>query len=199
MSHPLLVFAATLFVCRLLLLVLLHVVPGGIHPVRDTVSDYAVAHSRTTRVLATMSSWSAALAWLALGAGILSDADLGSHRGGVGFWLLTLGMLLAVMPLVPTDRTGAPATFRGRLHLALAVAWFTIGYSTIGPVGRLVGGEPGALIAVLAPIAAISLGALVVSLVVRPLRRRTFGITERVFILVITVAPLVASLGLAAR
>jgi len=46
-------------------------------------------------------------------------------------------------------------------------------------------------------VAAIALAALVISLVVRPLRRRTFGIAERAFILVVTVAPLIASVDLA--
>lgn len=38
-----------------------------------------------------------------------------------------------------------------------------------------------------------------VSLVVRGLRRRTFGLAERAFILLVTVAPLLAATGLAVR
>lgn len=198
MSQPIFVLASVLFGCRLLLLIALHVVPGGVHPVRDTVSDYAVADSRTTRTLATVSSWSAAAAWAALGAGVLIDESLGESRLGVGGWLLVLGCLLAAMPFVPTDRTGSSTTAGGRVHLLFAVAWFTLGYSTIGPLGRLLVGAPGAVLGVLDPIAAVALAALVVSLLARPLRPRTFGLAERAFILVVTVAPLIASVGLAA-
>jgi hypothetical protein len=38
---------------------------------------------------------------------------------------------------------------------------------------------------------------LVVSLVVRPLRSRTFGVSERAFILAVTLAPLVSAVALA--
>ena len=73
-------------------------------------------------------------------------------------------------------------------------------YATIGPLGRLLDAAEmvslASILRVLGVVAAIALAALVISLVVRPLRARTFGISERAFILVVTVAPLLASIGL---
>ncbi|WFR85505.1 DUF998 domain-containing protein [Arthrobacter sp. Y-9] len=199
MTHFLATAATVLFALRLLLFLLLHVSPGGIHPVRDTVSDYAASPARSTRLLAGLASWAAAAAWLSLGAAVLSGA--GRADLALGGWLLGLGVLLAVMPFVPTDRSGTSVTTRGRIHLLLAIAWFTLAYSTIGPLGRLIGGPPGAVAAldVLNTFAAISLVALVIALLIRPLRRRLFGLCERLFILAVTVAPLVAAWALAAH
>lgn len=203
MPHLFEIAAAILFACRLLLFAALHVWPGGIDTVRDTVSDYATSTSAVTRRLSTTASWVAAAAWAVLGIGILTDAQLGTPRVAVGVWLLVLAGVLAVMPAVPTDGPGAKATARGRLHMLLAIGWFAISYATIGPLARLLDATGslgfGSTLHVLDIIAAIALGALIVSLVVRPLRTRTFGVSERIFILAVTVAPLVAGLGLAVR
>lgn len=199
MAGLLLVVASALFAARMLLLFLLHLVPGGVDPVRDPVSDYAVADRRSTRVLATTASWVAAAAWISLGTAVILDAALGEARYGPGAWLLVLGLILVAMPFVPTDRAGSETTVRGRVHMLFAIAWFALAYSTIGPIGRLLGGALGPVLGVLDTAAGITLAALVVSLVLRPLRTRTFGSAERAFILVVTVAPLLASVGLAAR
>ncbi|HXH34175.1 MAG TPA: DUF998 domain-containing protein [Plantibacter sp.] len=194
--------AAVLFVIRLVVFVTLHLRPAGIHPVRDTVSDYAASSSAVTRALSTCSSWAAAAGWAALGLSVLVDPALGAQRVPVGTWLIVLAVVLSVMPWVPTDGPGQRTTLRGRVHLLLAVGWFTIAYATIGPLGRLLGGSgltgAGGVLSVLDTIAMVALIALVVSLLVRPLRSRTFGLAERVFILVVTLAPLVAGLGIAA-
>lgn len=199
MADPLFVLAVVLFSARLVLLFLLQLLPGGVDPVRDPVSDYAVADAARTRVLATTASWAAAMAWIALGSAVVLHTDLGDARAGLGFWLLALGLLLAAMPLVPTDRTGSQVTLRGRVHLLAAVLWFTLAYSTIGPLGRLVRDPAGQILGVLDVAAGLTLAALVIALVLRPLRNCAFGIVERAFILVVTVAPLVASIDLASR
>lgn len=195
--------AAVLFLSRLVLFLALHLRPGGIHPVRDTVSDYAASASAATRALSTWSSWAAAGGWAALGVSLLLNTALGASRVGIGVWLLVLAVVLVVMPWVPTDGPGQQTTLRGRVHLLLAVGWFTISYATIGPLGRLLdaGGltGPGDVLSALNVMALVALFALVISLIVRPLRTRTFGLSERAFILFVTVAPLVASLGIAAR
>ncbi|MGO4453833.1 DUF998 domain-containing protein [Arthrobacter sp. RAF14] len=197
MTHFFAGIAVALFSLRLLLFLLLHVLPGGIHPIHDTVSDYAASSERRTRLLAATASWTAAAAWLALGAGVLSST--GRPDLALAGWLLGVGTLLAVMPFVPTDRSGSTTTRRGRMHLLLAIAWFTIAYSTIGPLGRLIAGSPVAadLLRHLDTIAAASLAALIVALLARPLRRRFFGLSERVFIVTVTLAPLVAAAALA--
>lgn len=199
MSAALALLAAVLFVLRLALLVALHVKPGGIHPVRHAVSDYAASRSAGTRRLAAVASWSAAAAWAALGAAVLTlPAAAGPHTG-LGVALLALAAVLALMPAVPTDGPGEEVTGRGRLHLLLAIAWFTLAYSTISPSMDLLdrlGGVP-TVLRVLHPLAAVALGCLVASLVIRSLRPRTFGVSERVFILAVTLAPLVVAVQLA--
>lgn len=178
-------------------------VARGIHPVRDTVSDYATSTSAVTRRLSTTASWVAAAAWAILGIGILTDAQLGTPRVDAGVWLLVLAGVLALMPAVPTDGPGAKTTTRGRPHMLLAIGRFAVSYATIGPLARLfdAAGSPGfgSTLHVLDVIAAVALAALIVSLVVRPLRTRTFGVSERIFILAVAVAPLIAGLGLAVR
>lgn len=197
MTHFFAGTAAALFSLRILLFVLLHVLPGGIHPVHETVSDYAASPAKRTRSLATAASWTASLAWLSLGAAILSSTSRSDTA--LGGWLLGLGVLLAVMPFVPTDRSGSATTTRGRIHLLFAIAWFTLAYATIAPLSRLIT-TPACAVAVLNTldlIAAVSLTALVVTLLIRPLRRRFFGLSERLFIVVVTAAPLVAAWALA--
>ncbi|MFX4286797.1 DUF998 domain-containing protein [Janibacter sp. G349] len=200
MTTPLaLAAAAALFVCRLGLFALLHLRPGGIDPLRHAVSDYARSTSPATRRLATAASRAAAAAWAVLGLAALT-VPAPARSVPLGLWLLALAAVLATMPHVPTDGPGAETTPLGRLHMVLAVAWFTIAYSTIGPTGdllvRLTGAAPPGL-ALLDHVAAVALVCLVVSLVVRPLRSRTFGVSERAFILAVTLAPLVSAVALA--
>lgn len=198
MTHTLAAVAAALFGVRLALFALLHLCPGGIDPVRDTVSDYAVSPSPRTRALSGCASRAAAAAWAALACALLTGDELGSGRIGVGATLLGLGTLLAVMPFVPTDRSGSPATGRGRVHLILAIAWFTLAYATIAPMARLL--EPGfarSALGALGTTAAVALAALVVSYALPQLRCRTFGLSERIFIVAVTVAPLLAAIAVA--
>lgn len=199
MTDSLFVLASVLFSARLMLLIVLHLVPGGVGPVRDPVSDYAVAERKSTRILAASASWVAAAAWISLGTAIVLDEALGVSRFGIGFWLLALGLILAVMPLVPTDRMGSQPTARGRVHMLFAIAWFTLAYSTIDPLGSLLGGHQGQVLGALNSVAGIALAALIVSLVLPALRARTFGIAERAFILGVTLAPLLTSIDLATR
>lgn len=191
--------AIALFAVRLVLFAVLHVRPGGIHPLRHAVSDYARAVSGSTRRVAAAASRAAAAAWAALGLAVLSLPD--GHRSiPLGLWLLALAIVLTVMPFVPTDGPDAQTTPLGRLHMVLAITWFSIAYSTIQPSGDLVTRLTGSAPAGLGPlhvIAAVSLVCLAVSLVIRPLRSVTFGLSERVFILSVTLAPLLVSVAVA--
>ncbi|GAA1723675.1 DUF998 domain-containing protein [Brachybacterium phenoliresistens] len=191
--------AAALFAIRLVLFAALHLVPGGVHPVRHAVSDYAASPQPRTRRLATAASWSMAGAWVVLGAAVLADSAGAGGVAPAGLWMLVLGAVLALMPLVPTDLPDAPTTLRGRVHLLMAIAWFTISYSEIGPMRRMLGGSAlGGAVSALGAIAAVGLAALIISRLVPALRTRTFGISERVFILAVTLAPLLLAIGLAA-
>lgn len=200
MSAALSALAAVLFAARLGLFATLHLRPGGIHPVRDTVSDYAASTVPATRRLAALSSWCAAAAWAALGAAVLAASVPGAASTGLGVALLGLALVLTVLPAVPTDGPGQEPTVRGRLHLLLAIAWFTLAYSSIGPeqdlLHRLGTGDT-VLLDVLHPVGAIALAALVISMVVPPLRTRAFGLSERAFLLAVTLAPLLVATHLA--
>lgn len=190
--------ASVLFLVRLLLLIALHVRPGGVHPLRDAVSDYAASARAGTRRLASVASWSAAAAWAVLGLAVLLGTG-GGHTG-LGISLLALAIVLALMPMVPTDGPDAETTLRGRIHLLFAVAWFALAYSTISLETRLLeettGHRAPVLLGPVHVVAAISLACLVLSLLIPALRRRTFGLSERVFIAAVTLAPLIVSLGL---
>lgn len=189
--------ATALFSLRLVLLGALHAVPGGVHPVRDAVSDYAASPERRTRRLAAAASWSLAAAWLLMGAAVLADAPRLPAAGSIGAWMLVLGGVLAVMPMVPTDLPGERTTLRGRVHLLLAIAWFTLAYSLIRPMARLLGDAPPAgVIRAVGTVAAVCLAALVLSRLVPALRTRTFGLSERAFIVAVTVAPLLCAIAL---
>ncbi|MDL9937691.1 DUF998 domain-containing protein [Gordonia sp. ABSL1-1] len=184
-----------LFSVRLILLVVAHLRPGGIDPIRDAVSDYARASAPTTRTVAAAASWAAAVGWALLGVGLLIDGEV-----ALGWQLVALAVVVGAIPLVPTDGPGVSMTMRGRLHLLMAIVWFALAYRTIEPLSRVVGGDlPARILSALATVAALALVALVVSRVLPPLRSRTFGLSERVFVLVVTVVPIVAAAGLGNR
>ena len=200
MSALLAALATVLFAARLVLFGVLHLRPGGVHPVRDTVSDYAASAVPGTRRLAAVASWCAAAAWAVLGAAVLTLQADGARSPGLGIALLALALVLTVLPAVPTDVPGQELTLRGRLHLLLAIAWFTLAYSTIGPSQDLLhrlGVTGTAVLDVLHPVGAIALIALVASMMLTPLRAWTFGLSERVFILAVTLAPLLVAAHLA--
>jgi hypothetical protein len=88
----------------------------------------------------------------------------------------------------------------GRLHMLAAIAWFAISYSCMGDFVRLadagVGGVLAVSLSVLSGVALVGLIALVASLVLPGLRSRTFGISERVFIVAVNLFYLLAAIVL---
>lgn len=186
--------AAVLFLVRLVLFVALHLVPSDYSPVRHAVSDYAVGR---TRRLSTAATWTMALAWAAL-AGAVAGTSW-AEKTEVLWQLVPLVVLFVALPFLPTDLEGQRSTTVGRLHLLAAIAWFALSYSLTGNFSRYLAdaGVLGTALVVLHWVALASLVALVASLVVQPLRSRTFGISERVFIVAITLFFLLASIGLA--
>ena len=114
--------------------------------------------------------------------------------------MLALAVVFALLPLLPTDVEGSAPTLVGRLHMLAAIAWFTIAYSCMGGFIRFFApSAPGGLMALLVAVswvAAVGLVALVPALVVRPLRRVAFGISERVFLLAVHVFYIAVAVGL---
>ncbi|WP_344158891.1 DUF998 domain-containing protein [Kribbella yunnanensis] len=183
MSTALAAVAATLFLIRLGLFVALHLVRSDYNPIEHAVSDYAVG---PTRRLATTATWVWAAAWATLAAAV----DHGT------IWLLLLAAIFAVLPFLPTDLEGARRTVVGRVHYIAAIAWFAISFtltSTFTAQYNLV------VLTALRWIALVSLAALVVALLVRPLRRRFFGLSERIFIVAINLFYLVVPIATLTR
>jgi hypothetical protein len=185
MTTALAVVAAALFLVRLGLFVALHLVRSDYNPIEHAVSDYAVG---PTRRLSTASTWITAVAWAAL-AGAVDD-------GSTRLWLLILAAIFLALPFIPTDLEGARRTAIGRIHYLAAIAWFAISYSLTGTFVRQ---YDVAVLTVLHWIALVSLIALVVAVVVRPLRRRFFGISERIFLVSINLFYLAVAIALSSR
>jgi Protein of unknown function (DUF998) len=185
---------AALMLTRLGLFAALHVVPGDCSPVRHAVSDYAVGR---TRGLSTAMTRVGAAAWAGLAATVATALPGWEHRTSTTTWLLVLAALFVVLPHLPTDLEGAPRTRTGTLHLVVAVAWFTIGYSLIGTFADVFTGTAlGSALHALHLLAAVSLACLVIALVVPHLRTRAFGLSERVFLTTVALSHLLATIGL---
>ncbi|WP_432542435.1 DUF998 domain-containing protein [Kineococcus sp. SYSU DK002] len=185
---------AALMATRLGLFTALHLVPSGYSPVRHAVSDYAVGR---TRPLSTAMTWVGAAAWAGLAGTVALALPTWEHRTSTVTWLLVLAALFVVLPHLPTDLEGAPRTRTGTLHLIAAVAWFAISYSLTGTFAdALTGTAVGTALHLLHLLAAASLTCLVIALVVPHLRRRAFGLSERVFLVTIAVSYLLVTIGL---
>ncbi len=196
MSTALAVTAVALFAVRLLIFVALHLVDSPYDPVRNAVSDYAVG---PTRHLSAAMTTVTALSWAALAGAVWLGTDGWVDRTQATVLLLALAAIFVALPFAPTDIEGATVTAVGRLHYVLAIAWFAISYSLTGNFSRLLSDEVGGPLAsaasVLHIVALVSLIALVVALLT-PLRRRAFGVAERVFIVAISVFYLIVAIGL---
>ncbi|WP_405056748.1 DUF998 domain-containing protein [Kribbella sp. NBC_01505] len=184
MSTALAVVAAILFLVRLGLFVALHVMRSDYNPIEHAVSDYAVG---PTRRLSTISTWVTAAAWAALA---------GAVDGSATIWLLVLAAIFVVLPFLPTDIEGQQQTAIGRIHYVAAIAWFAISFSL---TSHFTDEFDLTVLVVLRWIALVSLAALVIALLVRPLRRRFFGISERVFLVAINLFYLVVPIAILTR
>lgn len=187
--------ALVLGVARLTMFIALHLVPSDYNVVQHAVSDYAVG---PTRRLATAVTWTSAVFWAAIAGAIALGPP--TPEKGVALWLVVLAVIFAVLPLLPTDVEGQPVTFIGRLHMVAAIAWFTIAYSCMGNIVRLLTAlAPQGLVSFLGVtrwVTAAALIALVTALVIRRLRPYAFGISERIFLLAVYVFYLGAAAGL---
>lgn len=192
------IIAAALLVVRLGLFVALHLVRSDYNIVSHAVSDYAVGR---TRRLSTAMTWVTALSWAALAIAVAVALPHWSDAPGVIVCLVILAVIFAILPFIPTTLEGQALTPIGVVHYLAAIAWFAISYAIMGNFVRLIHNDGmGALASVLDVvqwIALVSLIALVAALVIKPLRSRLFGISERIFILAVNVFYLVTAVGLA--
>jgi len=160
-------------------LVALHVLPTGLSPIADPVSQYAL-----TRYSAgyTVSAVSAAVA------GVAAALILGGLSGGAvaAALLWVFAAARAVIPAVPMDEPGATPTRKGRLHNLLATVAFAAvtaaSFVALGAMG-LAGGS-GASNATLATGIVMAIGAVGIVLCrVAVSLRRVFGVAERLIYL----------------
>lgn len=183
---------------RLGVFIALHLVPSGYTIVDHAVSDYAVG---PTRRLSTAMTWLTAVFWALLAAAVATGVPDWSDTAGMTIALVVLAAIFAALPFAPTDLEGEKLTTIGRLHYLLAIAWFAISYSCMGNFTRLFTSEGpawlGTALGVIAWIAAISLAVSVLVLIVKSLRAKVFGISERVFILSVSLFYLGVAGGLA--
>ncbi len=176
--------AMAIGVTRLGLFVAIHVVNREYNIIEHAVSDYAVG---STKTLSSITTWLTAALWPIVALLAWRAFPTWPGLGGVLVCLTLLTGIFVALPFLPADVEGQPVTVRGRLHLVAAVAWFALAYRCMSLfVPLLTSVAPGALAwtaNALLKIATVSLATLVVALVVRPLRRWLFGISERVFLL----------------
>lgn len=108
-------------IARLALFVALHLVP----------SDYAVG---TTRRLGTAMTWCSAAFWAVMAGAVVL---LPTRETAAVVYLLILAVVFVALPFLHTDLEGEPATLVGRLNLVAAATWFTLSYSCMGNIVRM--------------------------------------------------------------
>ncbi|MGJ7561707.1 DUF998 domain-containing protein [Brevibacterium casei] len=189
--------ALVLGLARLGVFVALHLVPSDYSIVSHAVSDYAVG---PTRRLSSVMTWLTAGFWALLAGAVITGVPDWSDATGMTIALLVLAGIFVALPFAPTDLEGEKTTLVGRLHYLFAIAWFALSYACMGNFTRLFTAEGPAwlasTLAVIGWIAAISLAVSVLVLVVSRLRPKVFGISERIFILSVSLFYIGVAAGL---
>jgi hypothetical protein len=181
---------------QVLILVVLHALPTGYHPVRDAISDYGVGRYR-------------GYFWAQLAAGALACAfvafalaDLHPYAPtGVVVLLLANAAARLLMPAFPTDQSGNRfKSVKGTVHMLLAIVAFGAVAAAATGLGGLFSHYPpwheakGLLVAlgwvVLAGAVATALA------LIGPRLKRIFGLVERLFTLSVIVWLYVISIEL---
>lgn len=166
-------------------LVRLHLLPTGLDPVPDAVSDYGTTRFHAHyRVMVVLLGAGAAL----LAAGLSARTEAGSL---VWLWLYA-GSRLAIAGFM-TDRDPPPSTTEGRVHLLLAALAFTS--IAIAASDVRWSGSPGALSAIAYGVVATALGTLVTR--ITPRLRPVFGLVERLLYVTTVAWLIVAAVDLA--
>lgn len=118
-------------IARLALFVALHLVPSDYNIVEHAVSDYAVG---PTRRLGTAMTWCSAAFWAVMAGAVVL---LPTRETAAVVYLLILAVVFVALPFLHTDLEGEPATLVGRLNLVAAATWFTLSYSCMGNIVRM--------------------------------------------------------------
>ena len=171
-------------ITRLVVFVSLHLVKSEYSIVEHAVSDYAVG---STRRLSSIMTWLTVPFWALLAAAVATGLPQWDDATGITICLAALALIFLVLPFVPTDLEGRKQTMIGRLHYLMAIAWFALSYSCMGNFVRFFSAENihpvAGVLSVVSWIALASLTISVIVLIVKKLRPKVFGISERIFIL----------------
>jgi hypothetical protein len=145
----------------------MHLLPTGLSPVRDAVSDYGTTPShRNYRVMVVLLGAGAVL--LALALARETDADALS-------WLWIYAASRVAIAGFMTDRDPPPLTTEGRIHLLLATAAFAA--IAFAATSISWSGDPGVLKPLGYAVAATAVGTLLTRVVAQ--LRSVFGLVER--------------------
>ena len=159
-------------------LVVLHLVPSGLSPVRDPVSQYGITRFRGGYAVAAISAGVAGIG------GILVLAPVGGSLATV-ILLALFAAARILIPFFPMDAPGMAASYPGRIHNVLAFTAFGAATAAGFVAGGLLhdAGAPTAatLSTVFAGVSAVGAVGLLVSRIGR--RRALFGAAERVIYL----------------
>jgi len=163
-------------------LVVAHLVPSGLDPLRDPVSQYGITPYKRLYLGA---GESAAVA--AVGAILVLRGRVGEGGSTVTIaFLVAFALARAIIPFVPMDAPGAPVTVVGRAHNVLAfVAFASItiaGFVAAGPLHDAGWAVSAAWSTVFAVIMALGSAGVILSRWV-PFLHRMFGAVERVIYL----------------
>ena len=169
-------------------LVVLHVLPTGLSPMRNAVSQYGITRYRLGYRIQTI-AFAVAAAAAAVG---LAEAAPGRARA-----LIALVIIFALARLViswfPMDEPGGERTSHGAMHGLIAIVTFIAIAAAAGRLGSVARQVPGwtTLATVSSAFAWLMVASLIAMMVVRRGARVThstpnyFGAVERIFYLAI--------------
>jgi hypothetical protein len=150
--------------------VFLHFLPTGYDPIRNAVSDYGVGRHRIWHRVAVVS-----LAAAGFATAIASLGTMKPEPASVVAFLCVFATARVFIPLFPTDIEGQPRTRAGRVHWVLAITAFV---SLAVAAGFFKGTGLDDIVGWFVVITAIL---MILVLCVPRLRRRIFGLVERLF------------------
>jgi hypothetical protein len=160
-------------------LVVVHLTPTGVHPLRDPVSQYRHSRGRGLIIASNLGSIVAALGAIVVAIALLGPASVVTVVLLAVFALTRIGLLFFTM-----DAPGSAPTGTGRLHNVLAVAGFaaiTAAAFTAGgalhDTGYATAATWSTALGIVAAVGAVGL------LVCLTTRARLFGLFERVIYL----------------
>jgi Protein of unknown function (DUF998) len=179
--------------------VVLHVLPTGLSPMRNAVSQYGITRYRLGYRVQTI-AFAVAASAAAVG---LAEAAPGRARALIAL-LVIFALARLVISWFPMDEPGSAPTNTGRMHGLIAIVTFIVIALAAGRLGTVAKQVPGwtTLATVSSVIAWLMVASLVAMMVVRRSARVThstptyFGAVERVFYLAIVAWFVLVGVGL---